>query len=166
MSKTSAMASSEGSLMWDWIRRTYVEPEVNRRVDIGSFESGTTVHRTQVIFRSEKEPTVRLNGEVPGDLVVQEQLEVKPAQDLENIDERVGTRLRGIVGDRLAEEDVGAGHVTTFKAATNLHLIIEGVQDNRAITSQLTAADEFIEVSESALDAVALRAFAENAFAA
>lgn len=151
---------SAGPQMWNWMREVYLEPEIVRRMDAGKLEEGTAIHRAQVVFRVEEAPEVRLNGEVEG------RLEVKVVRAVEKGEEITIADIGTVSGYLLPEEDADAAHVTMFVTSTGMDLVFDGAYNTRLIESQLKVADQFIAAAEVTLEAAALHAFAENAFAA
>lgn len=156
-----ALPESAGLEIWEWMRTNHLEPEVRRRMEAGELEEGTVIHRAQVVFWLDRDrPEVRLNGEVSG------QAMAVAARDIAKGEELTTDDISGVSGYMLPEEDGDAPHVTMFSTASGLSIVFDGAYNTLLIGSQLNAADEFIGLTETALERGSLRGFAENAFAA
>lgn len=167
MSKRRAETSAEKSLpdgaeMWKWIRETYFEPEIGRRMDARKLSAGAVIDRAQVVFRFSDPPEVRFDREVQGQRVVQGRLEMRGARDDQEAEEEIGD----IFSFEFPPEEPDSGHVTASITASGLDLVILGAADGELIESELEGAAEFIDSAKRALEGSALGSFADAAHTA
>lgn len=131
--------------IWRWARETYLEPAIALRETVSPSE-GVIRDRAQIVFCFGRSPEVRFGKEVVGQEVVESQLRVPGGADwVEDPEEVDVSRFE------LPQEDSSAGHITAFSRGSGLDLVIVGAAMDESITSELTAADEFIDSAERAL---------------
>jgi hypothetical protein len=145
--------------IWRWVRETYFEPAISLRETRSPFED-VVRDRAQIVFRSGLSPEVRFGREVRGQEVVESQPRVPGgAEWIEDSVELDVSRFE------LPPEDSNAGHITAFSTSSGLDIVILGAAMTESITSELAAADEFIDSAERAL-AGPLGPFANAAYPA
>jgi uncharacterized protein (UPF0332 family) len=150
-----------GGRMWDWMRTTYIEPELRRRLETGTMREGDVIRSAQVVFWVDRdEPVIRLNEEVKGTMLARATRAIEKDEEVTHAD------FDRISALRLPETEGDAAHVTMMTLKGGIGVVFDGSYNTLLIESQLEVADEFIELAAVALERELLRAFVENTFAA
>ncbi len=121
----------------------WIQPEVERRINSGTWERGTAIIAAQVFLPSPldgEEPMVRLNGEVQASVKVK----FKPKVSIK-VGDPVNARDIQEIGpvSRLAQDDANAGLITLLLLENSWHMSFDFRRDVPRASAILDRAQEF-----------------------
>jgi hypothetical protein len=142
--------------------QVFFNPEIERRREAGLIDTSFGISVAQVVFNEDERWEVRFNEEVEGHIEGVAAVEIDAGQEV----------LMSMIGEikafNLTDDDPNAAHITVFyRGEQDGWLVISDLRFNATLAADhIEAAREFFEAAARALEATALRAFAENLLAA
>ena len=136
----------------------WINPEVDRRVKAGKLTLPVNLVSAQVLFRSDKPPEVRLNGEVPG------ALEVRTSKPLVAGARVYLSEIAEFSRFELDEADADAGHFTLFAKNGEWTFVFDFQRNKRTAAALVASAEQFAATAELALSHGYQAPFVDNLF--
>jgi uncharacterized protein (UPF0332 family) len=154
------MPTEAGAAMFNDVVTRFVDPELERRLEAGTWAPDDPVVLFQVVFPYGAVPEVRINRGIGGTLMA------KATRAVEAGEEVCPEDFSEVAAYEPADKDRDVPHITGVLTSIGWHLLFKLGIGHPKRHDYLARAEEFLETARESLCAGRLAAFADNAFSA